>query len=160
MALLEEFQLDPFAPELLIDPYPTYARLRAEPQVYFRSASGQRRFPVLSRYADVQLALRDPRFGRAGFGDALRTGLGDGPLGRSFADWLVFQDPPDHTRLRGLVSQAFTPRSVERLQDQILTLVDALLDALSGRWAFDVMAEFAYPPAHARHLRAAGRAGR
>ncbi|MBV9324039.1 MAG: cytochrome P450 [Chloroflexi bacterium] len=140
-----ELQLDPFAPELLIDPYPTYARLRAQPQVYVRSTRNQRPFPVLSRYSDVQLALRDPRFARSGFGDALRAALGDGPLGRSFAHWMIFQDPPVHTRLRGLVSQAFSPRSVERLQGQISTLVDALLDALRGCTAFDLMAEFAYP---------------
>jgi pimeloyl-[acyl-carrier protein] synthase len=138
--------LDLFAPELLVDPYPTYARLRATRGVHYRSPSTpERRFAVLSRHADVQLALRDPRFGRAGYGDRLRASLGDGPLSRSFARWMLFQDPPDHTRLRGLVQQAFTPRSVERLRDTIRTIVTASLDRLVGRPSFDFVAEFAAP---------------
>jgi pimeloyl-[acyl-carrier protein] synthase len=145
MLLIDSPALDLFAPELLTDPYPTYARVRAERRIYYAAPPPAGPFPVLSRYAEVQLALRDPRFGRAGFAHALRSALGDGPLARSFARWLLFQDPPDHTRLRSLVHQAFTPRAVARLQGQITALVERLLEALRGRTAFDLIAEFAYP---------------
>ncbi|MBV9580500.1 MAG: cytochrome P450, partial [Chloroflexi bacterium] len=115
--------LDLFALELVVDPYPTYAQLRANRRVEYRSASSpDRHLLVLSRYADVQLALRDPRFGRASACERLSANLGDGPLSRSLGRWLLFQDPPDHTRLRRLVNQAFTPRAVEKLRDQIQTL--------------------------------------
>ena len=138
--------LDLFAAELASDPYPTYAWLRSNRGVEYRAPSAPgRQFVVLSRYADVQLALRDPRFGRAGSSDRLRANLGDGPLSRSFARWLLFQDPPDHTRLRRLISQAFTPRAVERLREQIRGLVDGLLDAVKGCSAFDLVADFAAP---------------
>jgi len=138
--------LDLFAPELIVDPYPTYARLRANRGVEYRSASSpDRHFLVLSRYADVLLALRDPRFGGASSCERLSANLGDGPLSRSLARWMLFQDPPDHTRLRGLVNQAFTPRAVEKLRDEIQTLVLQLLRPVEARSTFDLIAEFAAP---------------
>src|SRR5205823_755533 len=56
----------------------------------------------------------------------------------------LFQDPPDHTRLRGLVSKAFTPRAVDRLRQKIADLVEQLLDRQLGKAAFDLMTGFAY----------------
>ena len=138
--------LDLFAPELAVDPYPTYAWLRGNPRVEYRSPSTPgRHFSVLSRYADVQLALRDPRFGRASYGDRLRANLGDGPLSRSLARWMLFQDPPDHTRLRRLVSGAFTRRSIDQLRTRIDAIVSNLLEALEPRSAFDLIEQFAAP---------------
>ncbi|MBV9355158.1 MAG: cytochrome P450 [Chloroflexi bacterium] len=138
--------LDVFAPELAVDPYPAYARLRAHDGVRYRSPSGRDQPPlVLSRYADVALALRDPRFGRAGAAERLRASLGDGPLSRTFARWMLFQDPPDHTRLRRLVQPAFTPRAVEQLEDCIRDVVRRLIEPLPARRAFDVLTEFAAP---------------
>ncbi len=144
-ATSDAYQLDLSAPELTVDPYRTYARLRANRGVHYRSPAGDHCFPVLSRYADVQFALRDPRFGRSGFGALLRSGLGDGPLSRSLARWMLFRDPPDHTRLRSLVNQAFTPRAVERLRGQIGEIVAHALDRLAARTSFDLIAEFAAP---------------
>jgi len=139
--------LDLFAADVVADPYPTYAWLRANRSVEYRSPSTpERHFIVLSRYADVQLALRDPRFGRAGYGERLRANLGDGPLSRSLAQWMLFRDPPQHTRLRGLVSQAFTPRAVERLREAVYRRVCELLErAVEHRTAFDLIADFAAP---------------
>src|SRR5262245_36394333 len=109
-----------FAPELLEDPYPWYARVRAKQSAYF-SPPNQPNFqvPILSRYADVSTALRDPRFGRAGFQQGAIESLGDGPLSQSYSLWMLFRDPPDHTRLRGLVNKAFTPRAVEALRGNV-----------------------------------------
>ena len=136
--------LDLFAPELLEDPYPTYARLRANHTSRYVSPKG-RELVVLSRYADVQLALRDPRLGRARDAERLRTNLGNGSLSRSFADWMLFKDPPDHTRLRSLVTHAFTPRTVERLQHCIRQIVDQLLFTLRDQREFDLITGFAAP---------------
>ena len=58
---------------------------------------------------------------------------------------MLMADPPDHTRLRRLVSRSFTPRQVERLRPAVHELVDELLDDLAGRGEIDFMAEFALP---------------
>jgi cytochrome P450 len=58
---------------------------------------------------------------------------------------MLFQDPPDHTRLRGLVSKAFTPRAVEILRNEIAGIVEQLLDKVKGEQTFDLMATLAYP---------------
>jgi pimeloyl-[acyl-carrier protein] synthase len=131
---------------LLEDPYPLYVDLRADGmQQYTPPSAPDVRVPVVGRYADVQMVLRDPRFGRAGFRQGAESALGDGPLTRSFSNWMLFQDPPGHTRLRGLVSKAFTPRAVERLSRQISTIVEQLLDRVQGRRTFDLLREVAYP---------------
>src|SRR5713101_539263 len=83
---------------------------------------------MLSRHADVQAVLRDARFGRPGFREAAANAIGEGPLLESYSQWFLFQDPPDHTRLRGLVSKAFTPRAVENLRHKIDDVVEHLLD--------------------------------
>jgi cytochrome P450 len=132
---------DAFAPALIADPYPTYQRLRADEPFFDESLRGW----VFSRYADVRCILRDPRFSRRGFGERLASVLGDGPLASSFARWMLFRDPPDHTRLRGLVSQAFTPAAVSRLRGQVQELIDQLLDAAQPRGACDLIADLAYP---------------
>ena len=99
---------------------------------------------MLSRHADVQAVLRDARFGRAGFRQAAANALGEGALLDSYSQWFLFQDPPDHTRLRGLVSKAFTPRAVENLRQQIDAVVEQLLDEQQGKTSFDLMGGFAY----------------
>jgi cytochrome P450 len=140
-----ERELDVFAPELIADPYPWYAAMRAEGSVsYTLPGLPNVGAVMLSKHADVQAVLRDPRFGRAGFRQNLAKVIGDGPLADSYALWFLFQDPPDHTRLRGLVSKAFTPRSVNNLRQKIDDLVEGLLDRQQGKAAFDLMAGFAY----------------
>ncbi len=135
-----------FNPELLADPYPWYAELREMGVAYLTPpAQPDVRVPILSRYADVQRVLRDPRFGRAGFSKGAQTALGDGPLARAFGQWMLFRDPPDHTRLRGLVNRAFTPRAVEALRTHIDAIVQGLLDKQRGKPSFDLVQGFAYP---------------
>ena len=106
-------KFDLLAPHLLDDPYPLYAEVRQAPSAYYTWPGGEVPVPVLGRYAEVQTVLRDPRFGRAGFRKGMESSFGDVPITRAFGHWMLFQDPPDHTRLRGLVSKAFTPRAVE-----------------------------------------------
>jgi cytochrome P450 len=135
-----DLHFNPMDPEFLADPYPTYHRLRAEDPVH-RSPLG---FWILTRYEDVIAALRDPHltkeaiaaFVAARFGVAVPPGIGLSMLDR---------DPPDHTRLRGLVSKAFTPRVVEALRPHIRQIVDGLLERVAGAGAMDLIEEFAYP---------------
>jgi pimeloyl-[acyl-carrier protein] synthase len=140
-----ERELNIYAPELIEDPYAWYAQMRAEGVVnYTIPALPNAHLVLLSRHADVQAVLRDARFGRAGFRQGAANALGDGPLLQSYSQWFLFQDPPDHTRLRGLVSKAFTPRAVANLRDKIEAVVEQLLDEHTGQTSFDLMGGFAY----------------
>jgi cytochrome P450 len=131
---------DILSPSFLADPYPMYALLRTMAPVAYQEP----RF-IVSRYNDVVAMLRDPRFGRAGFDAFMHHAFGPGPLFESFQRSMLFLDPPDHTRLRGLATRAFTPRAVERLRATIQTLVGQLLDDLAASGGGDLVAAFAYP---------------
>jgi len=136
---MAEFQFNPMEPEFIADPYPMYHRLRTEDPVH-HSALG---FWVLTRYEDVVTALRDPRLAKEAIASfvAARFGAPLPAMGLSMLD----RDPPDHTRLRGLVSKAFTPRVVEGLRPRIQEIVDGLLAGVAARGSMDLIEEFAYP---------------
>jgi cytochrome P450 len=133
----DEPLFNPLAPEFIADPYPYYRRLRDEDPVH-QSPMG---FWVLTRYDDVAGMLRDPRFCRKGFERILAARFGDAGFDLS----MLFRDPPDHTRLRTLVSKAFTPRVVEQMREHIQEIVDGLLARLVPAGAMDLVADFAYP---------------
>jgi hypothetical protein len=136
----EPVQFVPLDPAVIENPYPLYHRLRAEDPVH-RSPLG---FWVLSRYDDVVRLLRDERFGRGGFEQLFRLRFGEeGATG--FARSMLFRDPPDHTRLRGLVNKAFTPRVVERMRPHIEAIVARLLDRVAPRGRMEVIEDLAYP---------------
>ncbi len=137
MATTEPVQFNPLLPEVIENPYPLYHRLRAENPVH-QTPGGMW---VLSRYDDIAVILRDPRFGRRGFQELISARFGGPGLGRS----MLLQDPPDHTRLRSLVNKAFTPRVIEGLRGRIQQMVDGLLDAVAGRGAMELIADLAYP---------------
>ncbi len=120
---------------VLANPYPTYQRLREKDPVHrMRLVDGW----VLTRYDDVQAMLLDhQRFSNWGAGVGDREYTQD----RSMLDL----DPPDHTRLRALVSKAFTPRSVAALESRIEEIVEELLDGVDGENRFDVIDSFAFP---------------
>lgn len=132
---------DPLSPEVVADPYPFYHRLRSDDPVH-HSPLG---FWILTRYDDVVMALRDPRFGRKGFEPLLQAVYGSGAGQPGYVTSMLFRDPPDHTRLRGLVNKAFTPRVVEELRPRIQEVVDGLLDEVQDRETMDVIADLAYP---------------
>ncbi len=132
-------------PEGRADPYPRYARLRAVAPVH-HSAFG---FWALSRYDDCQQLLRHPGVGKDFSGVVNALGLSDEERAaqdrfRNDRSNMLTTDPPDHTRLRGLVTRAFTPRTVETLRPRIVALVDELLDAFGTR-EVDVMDALAFP---------------
>ena len=134
-----DVNFNPMDPEFLDDPYPTYHLLRTEDPVH-RSPLG---FWVLTRYDDVVAALRDPRLVKEPIAAfvAARFGAPIPALGLSMLD----RDPPDHTRLRSLVSKAFTPRVIEKLRPHIQKIVDDLLDRVEGQGSMDLIDQFAYP---------------
>jgi pimeloyl-[acyl-carrier protein] synthase len=127
-------------PDFLADPYPYYSRLRTEDPVHI----GRRGVWTLTRYDDVALVLRDLRFGRKAFTDAIGASSAD-PAGSGMAVSMLFQDPPDHTRLRALVSEAFTPSLVPALREHIQQVADGLLERLRDAGAMDLIADFAFP---------------
>jgi cytochrome P450 len=128
-------------PDFLADPYPVYHRLRAEDPVH-RHPFG---FFVLTRYDDVAAFLRDARFGKSGYQALIESRFGAGPDGPRLALSMLFRDPPDHTRLRALVSKAFTPRVVETLRGHIQGIVDRLLERVADAPRMDVIEDLAYP---------------
>jgi cytochrome P450 len=135
-----------FAPELRADPYPAYAELRAEAPVCETPWGGW----LVSRYADCASLLKDPRASSDpahsnAYRDALQRGLidRDEALGRTPP--FLITDPPDHTRLRGLVSKAFTPRVIEGLRPRVQEIVDELLDSAKERGETELVEEIAYP---------------
>ncbi len=140
---------NPLSAEFRDDPYPYYRRLREEAPV-FEFLPGI--FGVV-RYDDCASVFRDHRrFGNDASKSDLYTTLRPGPrgvkgLGQTVGagGGLVMMDPPDHTRLRGLVQQAFTARVVEQLRPRIQEHVDRLLDRMAGRDDVDLVHEFAYP---------------
>jgi cytochrome P450 len=138
---MSEFTFNPMAPEFVEDPYPTYRRLREEDPVH-QSPLG---FWVLTRYDDVVSSLKDPRLIKEPIAAfvAARFGMAAPPTGMGLS--MLDRDPPDHTRLRGLVSKAFTPRMIEHLRPHIQQIVDGLLDKVEGEPGMDLIEQFAYP---------------
>jgi cytochrome P450 len=126
---------DPTDPAFLTDPYPTYARLRAEAPVLFDDASGLR---FVSRLADVDAVLRDRRFGRV---FVPLPGAEMAAFNLLNEHSLFDKEPPEHTRLRGLVSRVFTPRGVEALRPAVRAMAEARVRA----GVRDVVADLAEP---------------
>jgi cytochrome P450 len=142
---------DPFDPAWVEDPYAVYAELRRSNPLH-RNALG---FWVFTRHADCLSFLRDRRSssdGRKIDENTFREfRVTDAPLQEGPEAMLaemapfLFRDPPDHTRLRGLVQKAFTPRVVEGLRPRLEEICDGLLDAALERGEVDLVADYAYP---------------
>ena len=98
---------------------------------------------MLTRWDDCVAVLRDQRFGREEFQQMLTAVYGDETEKPALPRSMLFRDPPDHTRLRGLVSMAFTPRTIESMRDHIQEIVDRLLDKALAQGGMDVMEDLA-----------------
>jgi cytochrome P450 len=137
---------DPFAPGFTDDPYPQYAAVRAQAPV-FRHPLG---FWLLTRYEDVSFLLRagmsveDRNITDRELLD-LRKLMYDDEAPRSGGISMLDRDPPDHTRLRRLVSKAFTPRAVEALRPRVARLVDDMLDAAGRQGRVNLVDALAFP---------------
>jgi hypothetical protein len=133
-------------PRFLADPYPVFRQLRSHTPVV--KAPFGRWF--LTGYEDTALLLRDRRFGK-GYGDpeALTRRFGptamQEPAVVELTHMMLMRDPPDHTRLRGLVTKAFTARRIEALRDGIHVLTDRLLDKVLPAGRMDAIRDLAFP---------------
>jgi len=134
-------------PRMRVDPYPTFARLREEAPVYF---SEPLNCWLVTRHDDVSACFRDPRLSAnrsTAYGSKLppETRAMLAPLLGNLGRWALLIDPPDHTRIRGLISKAFTPKALEQLRPRVAELTDELLDRLTRVEEFDVISDLAYP---------------
>jgi cytochrome P450 len=137
---------DPFAPGFTDDPYPQYATLRTEAPVYQHPLG----FWLLTRYDDVSWLLRaglsvEDRNVADGPFQQLRDQMYGDQFDRADKVSMLDRDPPDHTRLRRLVSKAFTPRAIEALRPRITGLVDGMLDAAHQQGQVDLVDALAFP---------------
>ncbi len=145
----EALAFDPWSPRFAADPYPGYAELRERGRVHWFAPSRQWLVP---RYDDVRALLRDRRLGRT-----YLHRFGHEEFGRGAPpDWhepfhtlndngLLDLEAPDHTRLRRLVSKAFTPRMVERLAPYVHRTADELVAALLADGGGDLVSTVAEP---------------
>ncbi|HEU5024600.1 MAG TPA: cytochrome P450 [Spirillospora sp.] len=146
---MSDLGYQPWAAEFVADPYPAFARLREERPVFFHEPTGQW---VISRYEDVDALLRDRRLGRSYLHVAGHEEFGQQPEAeflKPFWDLIragmLDVEPPTHTRLRRLVSKAFTARMVEGLRPTIRRLAAELAGTLAAKGGGDLLAEVAEP---------------
>jgi cytochrome P450 len=137
----------PEDPAFLADPFPLFARLRDEDPCHW---SPRLKSWVLTRYEDVKRACSGDELSS----DRLRPFFAALPsaearriesLVRYLSLWMVFRDPPEHTRLRRLASRVFHVQAMRAMRPAVVSVADGLLDRLEGRESFDFLAEFAGP---------------
>jgi len=137
----------PNDPAVLADPFPLYARMRDEDPAHW---SPRLKAWVLTRYEDVKRVCLDSTMSS----DRLRPFFATLPraeatkvaeLARYLTLWMVFRDPPEHTRLRRLAAKVFHVRSINALRPNIERLTHWLLDSLCGKKEFDFIGDFAMP---------------
>jgi cytochrome P450 len=140
---------DPWSPDFVADPYPAYARLREESPAFFHEPTRQW---VISRHEDVSALLRSRTLGRSYLHTASHEEFGqlaEPEFLRPFWDLIragmLDVEPPTHTRLRRLVSKAFTPRMAEGLRPMVRRLAEELAGAMAAKGGGDLLAEVAEP---------------
>lgn len=137
------------SPEAVDDPYAHFAALREHRPVAWNERYGSW---VITRHDDVSAALKDARFSSDRLTPYMRSKLSepdvDPELRATFEvlnDWMVFKDPPEHTRLRRLVNRAFTPRTVERMRPRVHDITAELLETLARQEQPDLIDDLAFP---------------
>ena len=128
---MSDLYYDPWDVEIDLDPYPTYRRLRDEAPVYYNERHD---FWGISRYADVDAALRDPARLSSAKGDILEVVKTDPVMPPGV---FINEDPPLHTIHRALVSRAFMPKRIKAVEDKVRAFCVACLDPLVGSEHFD-----------------------
>ena len=150
MTQLESFRIDQpeLPPEYYVNPHPFFHEVRAEDPVHW---SDQWDSWLLLGYHDVSTVLKDHKHysasGKSGrymrnFDPELRKNLK--PLEENFSTGLINSDPPEQTRLRGLIQKAFTRKIMEGMRSEIQEVVDSLLDKVQEKGGMDLIADFAY----------------
>ncbi|HEY6750398.1 MAG TPA: cytochrome P450 [Rubrobacteraceae bacterium] len=144
-------QVDLFDPTFKANPYPTYAELRSEAPVYRAELPDGRGVWLVTRYDDVVAVLKDERFAkdwRSAMTPEQLTQIPPIPeVMKPLSENMLDKDPPDHERLRRLVSKAFTPRLIERMRPRVQEIADTLLDAVKtkDKGGMDLIDDYAFP---------------
>lgn len=140
----DTLEWNPFLPDVHLDPYPFYHQLRHEDPVHWNLPGVW----LLSRYADAVRMLRHPRmssdFRNSELFEMFQQMTGGSPMDEREPS-MLFRDPPDHTRLRKLVSQAFSVRVIDAMRPFIDRTVDRLLDGFEGRDQVELIGDLAHP---------------
>ncbi len=142
-------EIDLNHPDFIFDPYPLLAELREQTPIFWEPR-WQKLF--FTRYEDIAFLLRDKRLGRSILHILSREELGWPPPDPRLTAYNQFQthilmehEPPNHTRLRGLVSKAFTPQRVEAMRTKIASIVNHLIDQVQANGQMDLLQDFAEP---------------
>jgi cytochrome P450 len=158
----------PRDPAFVADPYPVYRELRDHLPVHYDEATDHW---LVARYADVNTLLRDRRFGRTYLHATTHGEMGrpedpswHEPFWHLIRSGILDMEPPDHTRVRRLITKAFTPSFVEGLRPRVQRITDELVAAVEDAGEFDLLPAIAEPlpvtviaemlgvPEHDRHL--------
>ena len=140
-------QYDLDSPEFLANPYPIFDQMRNNDPIYW---SAENSYWILTRYSDIASLIQNENL------SSNRIGAHAGrmpdeakkhfrPFFTAVSSWMLMIDPPDHTRLRGLVNKAFTPRVVENMRGLVQRLVDDMLAAVKKQGRMDIMIDLANP---------------
>lgn len=127
------------------DPHPLFLKMRKERPIHW---SSRYRAWIVTRHSDVLRGLRDPGLSSDRIGSMLDSAHPESASRKALellSDWMVFKDPPVHTRLRKLISKSFTSRAVSHIQERIEEIVSELLDRCEERGRFDLVEDIAFP---------------
>jgi cytochrome P450 StaP len=145
-------RLNPFLKDFISDPYQFYDLYREADPIHWGISASSRLSGAwyIFRYKDVIQVLEDARFIREIH--RVREDVDPVPVPSTYAalrsivsNWMVFRDPPYHTRIRSLVNKAFSQKVIERIRPSIYKIVDSMLDKVHTKGEMDLVEEFAYP---------------
>jgi cytochrome P450 len=142
-------RVDLFDAAFKADPYPTYAELRSTAPVHRTTLPDGRSVWLVTRYEDVLAIFKDKRFVKDWRKVMTPEQLAQIPpipeVMKPLSQNMLDTDPPDHERLRALVSKAFTPKLIERMRPRVQAKADVLLDAVEDRGRMDLIDDYAFP---------------
>ena len=139
------FDDDFLSDQNLRDPHPLFLKMRKERPIHW---SSRYRAWIVTRHSDVLRGLRDPGLSSDRIGSLLDSAPPESASRKALellSDWMVFKDPPVHTRLRKLITKSFTSRAVSHIQERIEEIVSELLDRCEERGRFDLVEDIAFP---------------
>ncbi|MDZ7970619.1 MAG: cytochrome P450 [Nostoc sp. DedSLP03] len=147
LGFAKAIKFNPYDPKFQANPYPIYHNLRSVEPIH-QSFTGMW---VITRYVDAKAVLRDPRFCVNKMSNNVKhksyylKQQDFNTLAQAIDKWLIFLDPPEHTRLRGLISKAFTSTTIKFLRPQIQKITDELISKVRHQGFIDIMSDFACP---------------
>lgn len=142
-SVAKKINFNPFLPDFYLNPYLTYRQLQIEDPVHLSSIGVW----IITNYADVSKALRDPRLSSkpSEISSYSQRQQGNSLVTNFISDILFFRDPPDHTRLRRLIGKVFNTRLVEEMRPRIQEIVNELIKQIEEKGDLDIIADFAKP---------------